>query len=62
MKRKHCWIGCRGGDHDSEEPAMQAVTTVGLDIVKSTFQIHGANADGAVVLRQQLWRSFFLSD
>jgi hypothetical protein len=26
---------------DSEEPNMQAVTTIGLDIAKSVFQVHG---------------------
>ena len=36
---------------------MQAVTTVGLDIAKSAFQVHGTDADGVVVLRQQLKRS-----
>jgi hypothetical protein len=28
------------GTYDSEEPNMQAVTTIGLDIAKSVFQIH----------------------
>jgi transposase len=36
---------------------MQAVTTVGLDIAKSAFQVHGTDTDGMVVLRQQLKRS-----
>ena len=36
---------------------MQAVTTIGLDIAKSIFQIHGIDADGVVVMRQQLKRS-----
>jgi len=25
----------------SEEPAMQTITTIGLDIAKSVFQVHG---------------------
>ena len=42
---------------------MQAVTTVGLDIAKSVFQVHGVDAEGQVVIRRQLrrrrfWRSF----
>jgi transposase len=36
---------------------MQAVTTIGFDIAKSVFQVHGVNADGQVVIRQQLRRS-----
>ena len=29
---------------------MQAITTVGLDIAKSVFQVHGVGADGHVVI------------
>jgi len=36
---------------------MQAVTTIGLDIAKSVFQVHGIDAEGQVVIRQQLRRS-----
>ena len=36
---------------------MQAVTTVGFDIAKSIFQVHGVNAEGRCVIRQQLRRS-----
>jgi transposase len=35
---------------------MQAVTTVGLDIAKSVFQVHGVDARGNVVVRRQLRR------
>jgi transposase len=28
---------------------MQAITTIGLDIAKSVFQVHGIDADGQVV-------------
>jgi hypothetical protein len=28
---------------------MQAITTIGLDIAKSVFQVHGIDADGRVV-------------
>jgi len=31
---------------------MQAVTTVGLDIAKSVFQVHGIDVAGNVVIRQ----------
>jgi hypothetical protein len=40
--------------HDSEERAMQTVTTIGFDIAKSVFQVHGADAAGQVVIRRQL--------
>jgi transposase len=33
---------------------MQAVTTIGLDIAKSVFQVHGVDAHGKVVVRRQL--------
>ena len=36
---------------------MQAVMTIGFDIAKSIFQVHGVNAEGQVVIRQQLRRS-----
>jgi hypothetical protein len=35
---------------------MQAVTTIGLDIAKSIFQIHGVDAAGNVIVRRQLKR------
>jgi transposase len=28
---------------------MQAVTTIGLDIAKSVFQVHGIDAEGKVI-------------
>jgi hypothetical protein len=29
---------------------MQAITTIGLDIAKSVFQVHGVDAEGHVVI------------
>ena len=40
---------------------MQAVTTIGLDIAKSVFQIHGIDATGNVIVRRQLKRRYVLS-
>ena len=40
--------------HYLEEPSMQVVTTIGLDIAKSVFQVHGVDAEGKVVIRRQL--------
>jgi transposase len=36
--------------------AMQTITTIGLDIAKSVFQMHGVNAAGEVVISRQLKR------
>jgi transposase len=36
---------------------MEQVTTIGLDIAKSVFQVHGIAADGTVVFRRQLRRA-----
>ena len=35
---------------------MTSVATIGLDIAKSVFQLHGVNAAGQVVIRQRLMR------
>lgn len=35
---------------------MGTVTTIGLDLAKNVFQVHGVDADGAAVLRQRLTR------
>jgi len=39
---------------------MQPVTTIGLDIAKSVFQVHGFDAAGQVVIRRQLKRRYVL--
>jgi transposase len=33
---------------------MQTISTLGLDIAKSVFQVHGVDAAGQVVIRRQL--------
>ena len=40
---------------------MQTVTTVGLDIAKSVFQVHGVDAAGQVLIRRQLKRRTVLA-
>ena len=40
---------------------MSEITTIGLDLAKHVFQVHGVDADGATVLRKQLRRSQMLS-
>ena len=39
---------------------MGEVVTIGLDIAKSVFQVHGIDAEGGVVLRRQLRRAHLL--
>ena len=36
---------------------MGEVSTIGLDIAKSVFQVHGVDADGAVVMRKRIGRA-----
>jgi transposase len=40
---------------------MQTVKTIGLDIAKSIFQVHGVDANGQVVIRRKLKRRYVLS-
>ncbi len=40
---------------------MPVVTTIGLDIAKSVFQVHGIDAEGNVILRRQLKRRYVLT-
>ncbi|HEY6072911.1 MAG TPA: IS110 family transposase [Anaerolineales bacterium] len=40
---------------------MQAVKTIGLDIAKSVFQVHGVDADGQVVIGRKLKRRYVLA-
>ena len=39
---------------------MDNVTTIGIDLAKSVFQLHGVDAEGSAVLRRQLKRSQML--
>ena len=40
---------------------MQTMTTIGLDIAKSVFQVHGVDAGGQVIVRRQLRRRYVLT-
>jgi transposase len=40
---------------------MQTITTIGLDIAKSVFQVHCVDAAGQVVMRRQLKRRYVLA-
>ena len=39
---------------------MSEIVTIGLDIAKSVFQVHGVDAEGGVVIRQKLTRARLL--
>jgi transposase len=40
---------------------MHTITTIGLDIAKSVFQVHGVDAGGQVIVRRQLKRRYVLT-
>jgi transposase len=40
---------------------MHTITTIGLDIAKSVFQVHAVDAEGRVILRRQLKRRYVLA-
>jgi transposase len=40
---------------------MQEITTIGIDLAKSVFQVHAVSGDGKVVLRRQVRRSQMLA-
>jgi transposase len=40
---------------------MQTVRTIGLDIAKSVFQVHGVDATGQVIMRRQIKRRYVLA-
>src|SRR5262249_11278297 len=42
-------VGAVSDSHDSEELPIQTVSTIGLEIAKSVFQVHGVDGAGRVV-------------
>src|SRR6187401_2329483 len=45
----------------NREPSMSEITTVGLDLAKNVFQVHGVDAEGTTVLRKSLRRAQVLT-
>ena len=43
------------------EPSMSEITTIGLDLAKHVFQVHGIDAEGTTVLRRRLRRNQVLA-
>jgi transposase len=48
-------------NHQEKEPSMSEITTIGLDLAKHVFQVHGVDAQGTTVLRRQLRRGQVLA-
>jgi transposase len=43
--------------HNEEEPSAMQITTIGLDLAKQWFQVHGVDAAGNVVIKRRLRRT-----
>jgi transposase len=54
-------VGAVKASHNLEEPNMRTITTIGLDIAKSVFQVHGVDAEGNVIVRRQIKRRYVLA-
>src|SRR5262249_7307917 len=55
---------CQSGvskNHQEWEPSMSEITTIGLDLAKHVFQVHGIDAEGTTVLRKRLRRGQVLA-
>src|SRR5882724_3794651 len=48
-------------NHQEREPSMSEITTIGLDLAKHVFQVHGIDAQGTTVLRRRLRRNQVLA-
>ena len=44
-------------NHEQEEPSTMNISTVGFDLAKNVFQVHGIDGLGAVIIGRQLRRS-----
>lgn len=49
--------GRRAPPKQGKDRSMQSITTTGLDLAKSVFQIHGVGDDGTVSMRRKLRRA-----
>src|SRR4051794_40998334 len=50
-----------GGPRPWGRPSVMEITTIGLDLAKSWFQVHGADAQGRPLLRKKLARGKLLA-
>jgi hypothetical protein len=54
-------IGCFVGNESHEGAVHMQITTIGLDIAKNIFQVHGIDAAEKVIVRKQLRRGQVLA-
>src|SRR5205807_8575008 len=59
--RHRCAIGCFVGSESHEGADQMQISTIGLDIAKNVFQVHGIDANETVVVRKRLRRSQVLA-
>src|SRR5215210_6504523 len=57
LAASRCQIAGGQRPRANREPSMGEITTVGLDLAKNVFQVHGVDAEGMTVLRKQLRRA-----
>jgi len=43
-------------NHEQEEPSTMNISTIGLDLAKNVFQVHGIDDTGKVIVRRSLRR------
>src|SRR6201990_2875189 len=48
-------------NRQEKEPSMSEITTIGLDLAKNVFQVHGVDAEGTTVGRKRLRRGQVLA-
>ena len=53
-------LGCHEPSNKKEPPTM-TLTTLGIDLAKSVFQLHGIDEEGSIVLRKKLRRNALLN-
>ena len=59
--RRQCAKLVFSENHQEREPSMSEITTIGLDLAKHVFQVHGIDAQGTTVLRKRLRRGQVLA-
>jgi transposase len=59
-RRRHTVIVAKRIIAQDREPSMKGITTIGLDLAKSVFQVHGVDAASKVVVRRKLRRAELL--
>src|SRR5215203_4021821 len=57
LAASRCQIAGGQRPRANREPSMGEITTVGLDLAKNVFQVHGVDSEGMTVLRRQLRRA-----